>query len=56
MALLDPMQFLDQGKTGLYLVDEAIRAVNPHGLRRRPSVINPDFAHPAPQVDYTPHS
>lgn len=42
MVLLDPQKFLDEGRTGLYLVDLWLTAVNPHGRRRRPSVMSPD--------------
>jgi hypothetical protein len=46
MAVLDPQQFLDQGRTGLYLPDLFLAAANPHKLAQRPSVISPDFRPP----------
>jgi hypothetical protein len=42
MTLLDPMQFLDGGKTGLYLPDLFLATVNPSGLRAPPRVLTPD--------------
>lgn len=41
-TFLDPMQFLDQGLTGIYLVDLAARTYNPRRLQRRPAVVSPD--------------
>jgi hypothetical protein len=43
MAVLDPMQFLDKGLTGVYEVDLWIKSVNPNGQRRRPTVWSPDM-------------
>jgi hypothetical protein len=43
MTLIDPEEFLDEGKTGLYLVDLFIRTVNPSGLARSASVHSPDI-------------
>jgi hypothetical protein len=42
MAILDPQEFLAFGRTGLYEVDLAIAAVNPHGLRRRATAWSPE--------------
>lgn len=42
IPLLDPQKFLDQGRTGLYLVDVWLAAVNPKGRRRRPSIMSPE--------------
>lgn len=41
--VLDPMSFLDQGKTGLYQCDSFLSAVNPGALRRRATVMSPDI-------------
>lgn len=38
VAMLDPMDFLEKGRTGIAEVDQFIAAANPHGLTRRPSV------------------
>lgn len=46
MAMLDPMDFLDQGRTGIYAVDLWLRAVNPLGRSRRAHVFSVD-AEPA---------
>lgn len=40
---LDPMTFLDRGRTGLYDVDLFLAAANPHGQRGRPAVLSPDL-------------
>lgn len=42
MAMLDPMEMLDKGRTGLYEVDAWLAAVNPAGLRQAPRVYSPD--------------
>jgi hypothetical protein len=42
MAVLDPFDFLSDGKTGLYLVDLFLRTYNPNRLRRRAAVLSPD--------------
>lgn len=41
-TILDPSEFTRQSRTGLYLVDTWLGAVNPSGGRRRPSVMGPD--------------
>jgi len=43
MALLDPQSFLDEGRTGLYLVDLFLSAFNPGKNRRRARVFSPDL-------------
>lgn len=43
MTVLDPQAFLDNGKTGLYLPDLFLAAVNPQGLRSPPRVLSPDL-------------
>ena len=43
MVVLDPFEFLDDGKTGLYDVDLFLKTVNPSRLARRPSVMTPDI-------------
>lgn len=42
-VVLDPMRFLDQGRTGLIRCDLFLAAVNPGSLRRRATVMNPDI-------------
>lgn len=42
MAILDPMEFITKGQTGLPDVDLWIASVNPNGGRRRPTVWSPD--------------
>ena len=39
---LDPSEFTRLSRTGLYLVDSWLSAVNPSGARRRPRVLSPD--------------
>jgi hypothetical protein len=43
MAILDPLDFLDNGRTGLYFVDLFLKAVNPDGMRGHVSVMSPDY-------------
>lgn len=43
MVLLDPFDFLENGRTGVYSVDLWLSAVNPRGLRRPPAVLSPDI-------------
>lgn len=45
MTLLDPQDFLDHGRTGIYLVDLWLKAVNPDGSRRRARVMSPDYGY-----------
>lgn len=42
-TLLDPQDFLDNGRTGLYRVDLFLRAVNPDKARLRARVFSPDI-------------
>ena len=42
-VLLDPFDFLEAGKTGLYDVDLFLSVYNPNRLRRRPTVMSPDI-------------
>lgn len=42
MVMLDPMDFLAHGRTGLYFVDLWLTAVNPHGRPSGARVISPD--------------
>jgi hypothetical protein len=55
-ALLDPMTFLNDGLTGIYLVDAFIKAVNPNRLQRRSSVISPDIGRPVRRTAVAPGS
>jgi hypothetical protein len=41
-TLLDPQDFLDKGRTGVYQVDLFLTAVNPDGARLRSRVFSPD--------------
>lgn len=41
-TFLDPMEFLREGMTGIFLVDLAIKTYNPHRLYKKPSVASPD--------------
>ena len=41
-ALLDPMTFLDEGKTGMYLVDQFLVVANPSGSKRPPGIWRAD--------------
>ncbi|QOR55439.1 MAG: hypothetical protein SHS37scaffold145_90 [Phage 71_18] len=42
MVMLDPFDFLEDGKTGLFDVDLWLRSVNPGKLARPPAVLSPD--------------
>lgn len=42
IGFLDPMQFIDEGKTGLYEVDLWLQKVNPNRLQRRSRVYRAD--------------
>ena len=42
-TLLDPQDFLDQGRTGIYEIDMLLRALNPTGALARPRVFSPDL-------------
>lgn len=41
-SFLDPMEFMKEGMTGIFLVDLAIKHYNPHRLYRKPTVASPD--------------
>jgi hypothetical protein len=41
-TFLDPMEFLKDGMTGIFLVDLAIKTYNPHRLFKKPTVVSPD--------------
>jgi hypothetical protein len=42
-TLLDPQEFLDKGRTGIYQVDLFLATVNPDGARMRARVFSPDL-------------
>lgn len=42
MAMLDPMDFLDSGRTGIYLVDLWLKVVNPRSRVRPAAIYSPD--------------
>ena len=44
MAMLDPMTFLKDGRTGLYMVDLWLQSVNPKSLSRGAAILSPDMA------------
>lgn len=44
---LDPQDYIDNGKTGCVEADRFIKAVNPHGVQQRASVLSPDTNWPA---------
>lgn len=46
MALIDPQEFLRDGRTGFYLADLWLNAVNPDGLRSASRVYSPDLRRP----------
>ena len=43
MTVIDPFDFLDKGRTGLYAVDAWLRSVNPQGIDRPAKVLNVDL-------------
>ena len=45
LDLVDPFDFLNEGRTGVYEFDLWLRAVNPHGASRPSRVRTPDVAH-----------
>lgn len=55
-TLLDPMSFLDEGKTGLYAVDAWVVSINPNRLRRRSGIHSPDFPRPVRRTGVLPGS
>ena len=42
-TLLDPQDFLDQGRTGIYEIDLLLKALNPSRALMRPRVFSPDL-------------
>lgn len=42
-TILDPQDFIKQGRTGIYAVDSFISAVNPDGQRKKPAIFNSQF-------------
>jgi hypothetical protein len=46
MQFIDPQEFLDNNRTGIYLVDQWLNAVNPENLPAPPRVRSPDFRGP----------
>lgn len=42
VGFLDPQDFLESGRTGIYIVDLAIKTFNPHKLQRNASVYSVD--------------
>lgn len=40
-TILDPQDFISQGKTGIYSVDSFIAAVNPDKQRKKPAIFHP---------------
>lgn len=42
--MIDPQQFLESGRTGIYEIDLAIKAWNPHGLTRPGFVWSPEVS------------
>lgn len=51
-VVLDPMSFLDKGRTGITGVDMFLRTVNPAGLKHRPAVWSPDIATASSVTDF----
>ena len=43
MTILDPFDFLEKGKVGLYTVDLFLKTFNPHRLARRAVISSPDI-------------
>jgi hypothetical protein len=52
-TLLDPQDFMDKGRTGIYEIDLLLRALNPAGALARPRVFSPDLER-ATVYDYSP--
>lgn len=46
-TVIDPQDFLQDGRTGIYSVDLAIKTLNPKNARRRARVFSVDFGAPA---------
>jgi len=45
-TILDPQDFVQEGRTGLYIVDMFIKSVNPDKAKNRARVFSPDTARP----------
>lgn len=43
MTILDPQEFLKDGRTGIYEIDIFIKTANPAGALRKPKVFSPDI-------------
>lgn len=43
-TILDPQEFVAQGRTGIYFVDLFLKSVNPDGAKNRARVFSPDLA------------
>lgn len=54
MVFLDPFDFLNEGKTGLYEVDQFLKSANPNGLQQRPYLWSPDLGPPSRRVTIPP--
>lgn len=50
-VIVDPREFLEEGKTGLYEVDLFLAAHNPGGKQTRSTVASPDYNRPVRHVD-----
>lgn len=46
-TLIDPQDFLQDGRTGIYLVDLAIKTYNPKGAKQRARIFTADMSAPA---------
>lgn len=44
VGFIDPQTFFEQGLTGIYIVDLALKSVNPNRLQKQASVYSPDMA------------
>lgn len=42
-TILDPQEFIKEGKTGVYTVDMFLQAANPSGAKKKPKVFSPDI-------------
>lgn len=43
MNMIDPLEFIEKGRTGLYIVDAWLQAVNPKSRVRRAGIYSPDL-------------
>jgi len=51
-TLLDPQDFLEHGRTGIYEIDLLLKALNPAGALKRPRVFSPDIRRAEVKVSY----